>query len=191
MTEESKLDERTVPFWPDHLLYEAKVAMWFGVVLLIIGVIGLFNPVGLGEPADPMVTPEHTKPEWYFLALFQMLKWLPKTLGAVTPVILILIIEAVFDYLKHTYRANFFIGDSPISGVIGREAFVESGYNPLINRKDLLFLDLDSRKPITLKITDGKILNEIKVSGYLNDFDYIISIPVLKMHMHTGASLSF
>jgi len=90
MTEEkSHLDERTVPFWPDHLLYEAKVALWFGIGLIIIGIVGLFIPVGLGDPADPIVTPEHTKPEWYFLALFQLLKYLPKTIGAVLPVLLV------------------------------------------------------------------------------------------------------
>ena len=98
MTEEkSNLDERTVPFWPDHLLYEAKVALWFGIGLIIIGVIGLSNPVGLGDPADPMVTPEHTTPEWYFLALFQVLKYIPpevlriegRILGAVFPVLLV------------------------------------------------------------------------------------------------------
>jgi ubiquinol-cytochrome c reductase cytochrome b subunit/cytochrome b6 len=85
-------EEKTVPFFPDHLAYEAKVALWFGVGLVIIGMIGLVFPVGLGDPADPMVTPEHTKPEWYFLALFQLLKFLPKTLGAVTPVFLVLVI---------------------------------------------------------------------------------------------------
>ena len=90
MSEKSNLDERTVPFWPDHALNEAKVAMWFGIGLLIIGVIGLYSPAGLGDPADPMVTPEHTKPEWYFLALYQLLKYLPKTTGAVLPVILVL-----------------------------------------------------------------------------------------------------
>ncbi len=92
MTEKSNPNERTVPFWPDHVLYEAKVALWFGIGLLIIGVIGLFSPAGLGDPADPMVTPEHTKPEWYFLALYQLLKYLPKTIGAVTPVIFVLIL---------------------------------------------------------------------------------------------------
>lgn len=100
------------------------------------------------------------------------------------------VVRAVFDYLRQNFRANYFLGDSPIAGVVSREAFVESGYSTLMNRKDLLYLDLDSRNPITLKITDGKILDEIKVTGYFNDFDYIISIPALKMHMHTGATLS-
>lgn len=92
MSENYDPEEKSVPFFPDNLFYEAKVAIWFGIGLLIIGVIGLFLPVGLGDPADPMVTPEHTKPEWYFLGLYQLLKYLPKTLGAVTPVLLILFI---------------------------------------------------------------------------------------------------
>jgi quinol-cytochrome oxidoreductase complex cytochrome b subunit len=90
--------EPSVPFYPDHLAYEAKVALWFGIGLIIIGIIGLFSPLGLGEPADPMVTPEHTKPEWYFLALFQLLKYIPKTIGAVTPVLLIFVM-AIWPFL--------------------------------------------------------------------------------------------
>jgi len=90
-------DDKSVPFFPDHLMYEAKVALWFGIGLIIIGVIGLFYPVGLGDPADPMVTPEHTTPEWYFLWLFQFLKYIPpevlriegRVLGAVLPVLLV------------------------------------------------------------------------------------------------------
>jgi len=89
-----------VPFFPDHLTYEAKVALWFGLGLIMIGIFGLFFPLGLGDPADPMVTPQHTKPEWYFLALFQLLKYLPKTLGATTPVVLILLI-AIWPFLDH------------------------------------------------------------------------------------------
>lgn len=92
MSENKKIEENSVPFFPDHLLYEAKVALWFGIGLVIIGIIGISIPVGLGDPADPMVTPEHTKPEWYFLALFQLLKYLPKTIGALLPVVLVLVI---------------------------------------------------------------------------------------------------
>jgi quinol-cytochrome oxidoreductase complex cytochrome b subunit len=85
-------DEITVPFYPDHVGLEAKVALWFGVALIIIGIIGLFAPVGLGDPADPMSTPAHVKPEWYFLALYQILKYIPKTTGAIAPVIGLLLV---------------------------------------------------------------------------------------------------
>lgn len=98
---------------------------------------------------------------------------------------------AVFRFLKERYRANFYIGDSPILGTKTWRAFLSSGYEPLLNEKDLQFIDLDSRKSILLPIEAGKLLRDIKVTGYLPDMDYIVSIPVLKMHMHTGASLSF
>jgi ubiquinol-cytochrome c reductase cytochrome b subunit len=82
------------------LIYEAKVALLFGIGLIIIGIVGLFFPVGLGEPANSMVTPDHTTPEWYFLALFQMLKLecISKTIGALIPVVLILVI-AIWPFL--------------------------------------------------------------------------------------------
>lgn len=83
---------KTIPFYPDHLMTEAKVALGFFAVLVIIGVIAAFNPVGLEEPADPMVTPDHVKPEWYFLALYQLLKYVPKTTGVLIPIIGVIII---------------------------------------------------------------------------------------------------
>jgi uncharacterized protein (DUF362 family) len=99
--------------------------------------------------------------------------------------------EAVFEFLSGAYDASFFIGDSPILGVDCREAFANSGHGGFLDREDIEFVDLDSRRPITLEIPDGRVLKKIKVTGYLNDFDYVVSIPVLKMHMHTGASLGY
>ncbi|MFN2282279.1 MAG: cytochrome b, partial [Anaerolineales bacterium] len=63
MTEDKQ--DKSVPFYPDHLALEAKVALGVGILILVIGAIGLFIPVGLGAPADPMETPAHIKPEWY------------------------------------------------------------------------------------------------------------------------------
>lgn len=108
MTENQDPKEKTVPFFPDHLFYEAKVAMVFGIILILIGVVGLFNPVGLGDPADPMVTPEHTTPEWYFLFLFQFLKYIPsqilgiegRVFGAVIPVMLVGLL-AIWPFLDN------------------------------------------------------------------------------------------
>ena len=38
--------------------------------------------------------------------------------------------------------------------------------------------------------TDGTALERLKVCADVFDFDLIVSIPVMKMHMHTGVSLS-
>lgn len=86
--------EDSIPFYPDHVSTEAKVTIGIIAFGAIIGLLGLFFPLGLGEPADPMNTPAHVKPEWYFLALYQLLKFLPKTVGAVAPVLAITFIAA-------------------------------------------------------------------------------------------------
>jgi quinol-cytochrome oxidoreductase complex cytochrome b subunit len=88
MTEvESQSSENSVPFYPDHVTIEAKVVVGVTIIALVVGIIGLFFPIGLGEPADPLNTPAHVKPEWYFLGLYQLLKYISKTAGAVLPVI--------------------------------------------------------------------------------------------------------
>ncbi|MFL7812846.1 MAG: hypothetical protein ACK2TT_07370 [Anaerolineales bacterium] len=90
MTEDKQ--DKSVPFYPDHLALEAKVALGVGILILVIGAIGLFIPVGLGAPADPMETPAHIKPEWYFLSLYQLLRFIPETLGATAPVVAVLLL---------------------------------------------------------------------------------------------------
>ena len=81
--------ENSIPFYPDHVKTEFKVVVGIVVIAIILGMLGMFSPVGIGEPADPMNTPAHVKPEWYFLSLYQLLKYIPKTIGAVIPVVLV------------------------------------------------------------------------------------------------------
>ncbi len=58
-------------FWPDHVTTELAI----GVLLMyILTIFALVFPAGLGEPADPAVTPAHIKPEWFFYFNFRLLK---------------------------------------------------------------------------------------------------------------------
>lgn len=84
--------EESVPFYPTHVRSEARVVAGMVLIILLVGALGLAFPVGLADPADPMDTPAHVKPEWYFLSLYQLLKFIPKTAGAVLPVILLVIV---------------------------------------------------------------------------------------------------
>jgi quinol-cytochrome oxidoreductase complex cytochrome b subunit len=79
--------KESVPFYPDHVSSEAKVVVGIVLIALVFGVLGLIFPVGLGEPADVLNTPEHVKPEWYFLSLYQLLKYISKTAGVVIPLL--------------------------------------------------------------------------------------------------------
>ncbi|MCA9539571.1 MAG: cytochrome bc complex cytochrome b subunit, partial [Myxococcales bacterium] len=63
--------DRFFKFWPDHVATEVLI----GVLLMyLLTIMALVFPAGLGDPANPAVTPEHIKPEWYFYFSFRLLK---------------------------------------------------------------------------------------------------------------------
>jgi len=64
--------ESGIPFWPVHMAKEGCVAL---VVLGLLMTLAVVLPWEIGEPANPLETPEGIKPEWYFLPTYQMLKY--------------------------------------------------------------------------------------------------------------------
>jgi quinol-cytochrome oxidoreductase complex cytochrome b subunit len=101
-------EEKTIPFFPDHIRTEAYVTLGILGLVFIVGVLGSIFPIGLQAPADPMDTPAHAKPEWYFLFLYQMLKYVSKTAGVVIPVVglIILTIWPFVDRGEDTHKAR-------------------------------------------------------------------------------------
>jgi cytochrome b6-f complex subunit 4 len=97
MSETEHSQEDSIPFYPNHVRTEFYVVLGVLAVVLIIAIAGMIKPIGIGEPADPLNTPLHVKPEWYFLALYQILKKIPpmvlgiqgKIIGVVIPIILV------------------------------------------------------------------------------------------------------
>jgi quinol-cytochrome oxidoreductase complex cytochrome b subunit len=70
--------EEGIRFAPEHLSRELVVfPLFFGLLMLLV----ILFPPEMGEKADPTVTPEGIKPEWYFLPTYQFLKYLPKYVG--------------------------------------------------------------------------------------------------------------
>lgn len=72
-------EQDSLPFYPHHFKTEFYVVVGIVVLALLVGTLGMLFPVGLQAPADPLDTPLHVKPEWYFLALYQLLKYVPPT----------------------------------------------------------------------------------------------------------------
>jgi len=65
-------------FFPDHVLSEIAVFLY---LVLIISLLAIAIPAQMGPPADPLTTPEHIKPEWYFYPFFHLLKLVPGAAG--------------------------------------------------------------------------------------------------------------
>jgi ubiquinol-cytochrome c reductase cytochrome b subunit len=87
----------SVPFYPDHFRTEFYVVVGIVILALVVGILGMLYPVGLQDPADPLDTPLHVKPEWYFLALYQILKFVPPSIvGIEGPIFAVVAIMLAF-----------------------------------------------------------------------------------------------
>jgi ubiquinol-cytochrome c reductase cytochrome b subunit len=76
--------ERLKPFFPHYVLDE--VIAWAAMLALLV-VLASVLPAGLEDKADPVQTPAHVKPEWYFLAAYQLLKVVPRDVGILAPMV--------------------------------------------------------------------------------------------------------
>nr|QYX87551.1 cytochrome b [Microspingus cabanisi] len=73
---------------PFHPYYTIKDILGFMLMLALLISLALFAPNLLGDPenftpANPLVTPPHIKPEWYFLFAYAILRSIPNKLGGV------------------------------------------------------------------------------------------------------------
>jgi cytochrome b6-f complex subunit 4 len=107
---EEHVDKDSIPFFPDHFKTEALVSAGVGALVLAIGIWGMLRPIGLGDPADPMNTPLHVKAHWYFVFLQEMLKYVPKDIGVVIPILALIVLAAwpFFDKGGDSRRARRF-----------------------------------------------------------------------------------
>uniref|UniRef100_B4YSI0 Cytochrome b n=6 Tax=Cobitinae TaxID=278169 RepID=B4YSI0_9TELE len=91
-----------------HPYFSYKDLLGFAVVLLALTSLSLFSPNLLGDPdnftpANPLVTPPHIKPEWYFLFAYAILRSIPNKLGGVLALLFSILVLMVVPIL-HTSK---------------------------------------------------------------------------------------
>ncbi len=89
-----KAKEKGIPFYPD-VIYKDTIAAF--IVFLVLVALAVFIGAPLEEQANPQDTSYTPKPEWYFLFLFQALKYFPGNLEVIGAVIIpTLVVIALF-----------------------------------------------------------------------------------------------
>lgn len=91
-----------------HPYFIYKDLLGFVIILAGLSALAFFYPNLLGDPdnftpANPLVTPPHIKPEWYFLFAYAILRSIPNKLGGVLALlasILVLILVPVLHTSK-------------------------------------------------------------------------------------------
>lgn len=106
---------------PFHPYFTYKDIVGFIIITIILILLVLINPYLLGDPdnfipANPLVTPVHIQPEWYFLFAYAILRSIPNKLGGVIALVLSIAILAIlpFYHLRKFRGIQFY----PINKII-------------------------------------------------------------------------
>nr|AJQ17775.1 cytochrome b [Enteromius callipterus]BBC54689.1 cytochrome b [Enteromius callipterus] len=98
-------DADKIPF---HPYYTYKDLLGFMILFFSLMLLALFSPNLLGDPenftpANPLVTPPHIKPEWYFLFAYAILRSIPNKLGGVLALLFSILVLMLVPLL-HTSK---------------------------------------------------------------------------------------
>ena len=79
--DEPKTEKKHFNFFPDHLYTELMIGLF---LMILLSVLATIYPPTLGPKANPLVTPEVIKPEWFFYVTFRWLKLFSGTFAVVS-----------------------------------------------------------------------------------------------------------
>nr|UOU84913.1 cytochrome b [Microchrysa flavicornis] len=88
---------------PFHPYFTYKDIVGFIIMLMILVLLTLIDPYLLGDPdnfipANPLVTPVHIQPEWYFLFAYAILRSIPNKLGGVIALVMSIAILMILPF---------------------------------------------------------------------------------------------
>nr|YP_002265573.1 cytochrome b [Priasilpha obscura]ACF35119.1 cytochrome b oxidase [Priasilpha obscura] len=90
---------------PFHPYFSFKDILGFLIMMFMLTMLTLTNPYLLGDPdnfipANPLVTPIHIQPEWYFLFAYAILRSIPNKLGGVIALAMSIAILYIMPFIN-------------------------------------------------------------------------------------------
>nr|YP_011014116.1 cytochrome b [Colias sifanica]WQA10197.1 cytochrome b [Colias sifanica] len=145
---------------PFHPYFTFKDLIGFIILMFILTLLSLTNPYILGDPdnfipANPLVTPIHIQPEWYFLFAYAILRSIPNKLGGVIALIMSILILIIlpFTFNKKIQGIQFY----PLNQI-----------NFWIMISTIILLTWIGARPVEIPfIITGQILTMIYFSYYI------------------------
>nr|YP_011003034.1 cytochrome b [Rhipicephalus bursa]WPR15199.1 cytochrome b [Rhipicephalus bursa] len=103
---------------PFHPYFTIKDLLGIFMVIVIFSYSIIINPYGFMDAenfniANPMITPPHIQPEWYFLFAYAILRSIPNKLGGVIALMMSIIIILSFSFSMKNKLSSFYFNTMP------------------------------------------------------------------------------
>nr|YP_010148789.1 cytochrome b [Artemia salina]QQV69654.1 cytochrome b [Artemia salina] len=106
---------------PFHPYFTIKDTVGFMVLIFFLVTLSLTSPYLLGDPdnfipANPLVTPAHIQPEWYFLFAYAILRSIPNKLGGVIALVssILILVSLPFTFKPKFRGLEFYSVAQPL-----------------------------------------------------------------------------
>jgi ubiquinol-cytochrome c reductase cytochrome b subunit len=104
-----------------HYNYRVKDSLYFFLYIWLLVILSLtlgysFMDAENFIPANPLVTPAHIQPEWYFLFAYAILRSIPNKLGGVVGLLLAILVFFVYPFIASTTAGGIVF--SPLGRVV-------------------------------------------------------------------------
>ena len=100
------------------------------------------------------------------------------------------VIRGVIRFFKEQRASEIFVGDGALWGVNVWEAMDMAGITQVCEEEGVACVNLDEAPPVYREIKNAVMADKLKFSSLPFEVDFNVSIPVIKTHMYTGATLS-
>jgi quinol-cytochrome oxidoreductase complex cytochrome b subunit len=109
-------------FFPDHFYTELMIGL---VLMILLSVLATVLPATMGPKADPLITPEVIKPEWFFYTTFRWLKLFSGTAAVLSMGLIVFLmfswpfVDAFFRRRKANSELSVWIGILAVLLIVG------------------------------------------------------------------------
>ena len=113
---------KSFQFFPEHLYTELIIGL---TLMVLLSALATILPAALGAKADPLVTPDIIKPEWYFYVAFRWLKLFSGTAAVLSMGFIVFVMFTwpfIDAWIRRTTRfqeASVWVGIAGVAAIIG------------------------------------------------------------------------
>jgi uncharacterized protein (DUF362 family) len=99
------------------------------------------------------------------------------------------VVRGIIRFCRERGAAAVVVGESSVFGVDTDEAMASCGLPSIAREEGAELVNMDRQEAVAVSVPDPMAVERVRVSALALRSDLIVSVPVMKTHMHAGATL--